>query len=324
MTTWWKRAAAFLLLSLPHFGCRGELDAGYDVPRGPLPVDARSALVTVNDGAFDNWQGEYAVLLAATRQLQLAGIIVNESPDHPSLETNFNGYTQMIAAAQQSGMRYLPAPIASHAPPLVRPSSARIEDTTPNDSDGARLILLAAKRWGTIAHPLTIATGGALTDVADAYLIDPSLADRVVVVSSLGQSEGTGARVLGPNGNRDQWATFIVTSRLRYVQVNAYYNQLADVPEARVPELPANAFGAWIAGKRAQILALTSASDQVSVLASALLGFAQDVTRMHLDDADPTLLDAQTDGPLWHVASGDADLARQAFWDALSNPDTFQ
>ena len=35
-------------------------------------------------------------------------------------------------------------------------------------------------------RPLVVVTGSRLTDVADAYLMDPTVADRVVVVSALG------------------------------------------------------------------------------------------------------------------------------------------
>jgi hypothetical protein len=202
--------------------------------------------------------------------------------------------------------------------------SAVIEDTVANGSEGAQLIVDAARRWGSATRPLAIATGGALTDVADAYLLDPSLSDRVVVVASLGQVSGTGARLLSPNGYRDQWATFIVVSRLPYVQVNGYYDQLADIPEERVPALPKNAFGTWLADKRADILNLAIATDQVSVLAAGLPGFALDVTRMRLDEADPTVLDADPTGRVWHVARSDSDLARQTLWSALDNPDTFR
>jgi hypothetical protein len=163
-------------------GCGGRLDAGFDVLHGPLPVDERSAVVVVNDGALDNWQGEYAAILAASGQLELVGFVVNSSSDHASLEANVAGYRQMFAAARESGMRHLPEPTASVAPALTEPTSGSIEDTIPNRSEGARLILAAAAKHGTPAHPLAIATGGALTDVADAYLVDPSLAERAVVV----------------------------------------------------------------------------------------------------------------------------------------------
>lgn len=281
-------------------------------------------MVVVNDGARDNWQVEYATLLAATTPLRLVGIVVNEAAEYPSLETNLSGYSELVAAARGSGIEGLPDPVGSSASAFVRPTSERIEDTAPHGSPGAQLIVEAARRWGTAVHPLTIATGGALTDVADAWLLDPTLAERAVVVASLGAPEGDGARTTGPNGDRDAWATFIVVSRLRFVQVNSYYDQLVDFPDARVTELPQNAFGDWIAAKRPDILDLTRACDQVSVLAAALPWFAQDVTRVRISDDDLTLLDLDPQGPIWHVTGSDMDRAREQLWGALTNPDTFR
>ena len=60
-------------------GCTQTLDAGSNRPHGRLPVDERNPIVLVNDGAHDNWQGEYAVLLANGGGPPLAGIIVNAS-----------------------------------------------------------------------------------------------------------------------------------------------------------------------------------------------------------------------------------------------------
>jgi hypothetical protein len=145
-----------------------------------------------------------------------------------------------------------------------------------------------------------------------------------VVVASLGQSSSTGARTPDPNGARDSWAPFIVLSRLRYVQVNGYYDQLEDVPESRVAELPDNAFGKWMAGKRADILDVPHACDQVSALSAALPWFPQDVTRMSLDAADSTVLDTDPNGPLWHVGRSDSERARQLIWDSLLDPATFR
>lgn len=304
--------------------CGGQLDAGSDVLQGPLPVDQRSAVVMVNDGARDNWQGEYAALLASTGQLKLVGLVINAAGEYPSVETNVAGYRQMLTAARESGMRHLPDPTASVAPTLSPPASGTIEDTTPNRSEGARLILEAAARHGTAVHPLAIATGGALTDVADAYLLDPSLAGRAVVVSSLGQDEGDGASTIDPNGARDPWATFIVTSRMRFVQVNGYYDQLLDVPEARAAELPQNAFGRWMAEKRPGILSLIYACDQVSVLAVGLPWFASSVTRLRVSDTDRMSLVPDSTGQIWHVAQTDSARARNEIWARLKAPATFQ
>lgn len=304
-------------------GCGARLDAGYDTPHGPLPVDERSAMLVTNDGARDNWQAEYAAVLAATGRLKLLGFVVNSSAEYPEIETNVSELRRMVSAARGSGMRGVPEPTASIAPALVRPDSGVIEDTVPNRSEGARLILEAAARHGTAVHPLAIATGGALTDVADAYLLDPTLAERSVVVASLGRIEGSGARTGDPNGNRDPWATEIVLSRMRYVQVNGYYQQSLDVPEERVAELPSNAFGAWISEKRADILELRVACDQVSVLAAALPWFPTDVSRMRLDTEDRSLLVPDEAGPLWHVAGSLHERAREELWTSLLSARTF-
>lgn len=312
-------AVAGLLLA-----CGGELDAGFDEPRGLLPVDERNAIVVVNDGALDNWQVEYAALLASSRRARLVGIVVNSNAEYPSLETNSADFRGLIAAGRQSGMTQLPDPTASVAPALARPGSARIEDTSPNYSEGARLILRAASEHGTRLRPLTVATGGALTDVADAYLMDASVAERIVVVASLGSSDTTGARTEDPNGDRDAWATIIVTERLRYVQINGYYDQLLDVPADRVSELPSNAFGAWMAAKRTKLLDKLVACDQVSLLAAALPWFSSSVKKLRPDPEDPAHLVAAPDGPLWHVERCDTDRARDEIWSLLTDPSTFR
>ena len=81
-------------------GCTETLDAGYDRPNGLLPVDQRNPIILLNDGAYDNWSGEYAVLLANGGGSPLAGIIVNENTDWPDIQTNVGGYTDLVAAAR--------------------------------------------------------------------------------------------------------------------------------------------------------------------------------------------------------------------------------
>jgi hypothetical protein len=309
---------------LGAFGCSGRLQAGYDVPHGALPVDERSALVMVNDGPHDNWQGEYALLLAVREEPRLVGIVVNDSSGYPSLDDNVSGFRQMTQAARDSGMKHVPEVMASVAPALVEPASGLIEDTEPNRSEGALFILDAATRYGTPAHPLVIATGGALTDAADAYLLDPTLPERAVVVATLGTGDSTGAHAGVPNGDTDVWATVIVTQRMRFVQVNGPYDETLDVPEARVPELPRNPFGTWIANNRKTILKLPFAPDQASVLAAARPWFASSVTRMRavVGDQPPAMIPDPA-GQVWHVDATDSNRARDEFWNTLKDPTTF-
>lgn len=303
-------------------GCGSTLDAGSDAPaNGALPVSADNTFVVNNDGPMDNWQGELMVLLAATG-IEFAGLIVNDSGAWPDLDRNMSGWQGLIEAANGSGIDGLPVPTPSAGPPLVQPSSGEISETEPNHSEGAELIVQAA--LNATSPPLVVITGGRLTDVADAYLVEPAIADRVVVVASLGELSEQGATMGIPNGDMDPWATTIVVERLRYVQVSAYYDQLADVPSSRVAELPQNTLGDWIAEKRSKVFETPIASDQVALLAAAIPGFALQVDRSEPDGAtavsegDTPTLTLDDAGSVWLVSKVDGGLATQTFWDLLS------
>lgn len=321
------RAAWCCLLALATAvvggGCTETLDAGHDRPNGLLPVDQRNPIILLNDGAYDNWSGEYSVLLANGGGSPLAGIIVNENSDWPDIQTNVGGYRDLIAAARSSGLQNLPDPIASIGAPLVMPASGNIDDTQPNRSEGALLIVDTSKGLGLPYRPLVIATGGALTDVADAYLVDPTVTERVVVVSSLGSATGTGGGMGTPNGDGDPWADFIVASRFRYVQVSAWYDQLTDVPTSSLSELPNNALGAWIASKQPNLWQWSPASDQVAVLAVGLPSFATAIERVSpagsVDGgatAGPNLATDQS-GSGWLVTGCSGMAATTLFWKVL-------
>ena len=126
---------------------------------------------------------------------------------------------------------------------------------------------------------MVVATGDGLTDVADAYLVDHSVTERVVVVASLGATIATGGNMDIPNGDTDPWADTIVANRFRYIQVSAFYNQQDDVPPAKVAQLPANPLGTWMAAK-VPVYPWNPASDQVAVLAVGVPTFATSVTRV--------------------------------------------
>jgi hypothetical protein len=320
----WGSASAAL-----EAGCTETLDAGYNRPNGLLPVDQRNPIILLNDGAYDNWFGEYGVLLANGGGSPLAAIIVNQDSDWPDIQTNVTGYRDLVAAARASGLTNLPDPISSIGAPLVRPASGEIVDTQPNRSEGALLIVSTSKSLGFPYRPLVIATGGLLTDVADAYLVDPTVTQRVVVVSSLGSTSSTGGDMGAPNGQGDPWADFIVASRFQYVQVSAWYDQLTDVPSSSLSELPNNALGAWISSKQPNLWQWSPASDQVSVLAVGLPTFATAVERVTAPasfdagqtgdagaTAGPNLVTDQT-GPTWLVTGCDGTAATTLFWNAL-------
>src|SRR6476620_5763573 len=122
-------AIAFVLIGA---GCTETLDAGSDHPHGLLPVDERNPVVMTNDGSDDNWQGEYAVLLASSGVLKLDAIIISTTPVWPDIQTNIDAWRGLVDAARASGLRNIPDPRTSIGSPLARPASGVIEDTAPN------------------------------------------------------------------------------------------------------------------------------------------------------------------------------------------------
>jgi hypothetical protein len=323
MKAWWSKGRFPVAVALVAAACVQTRDLGSSVPHGKLPVDERNPIVLANDGAFDNWQGEYAALFANGGGPKLAGIIVNASGAWPDIDANIAGWRQLVDAARASGLGDIPDPIASIGRPLTRPADGQIEATTPNRSEGARLILEAAARVSVPYRPLVVATGGRLTDVADAYLMDPTVTERVVVVSSLGTTTASGGAMGPPNGEMDPWADAIVAARFRFIQVSAFYDQRADVPATRVSELPANPLGDWIAAKQANIWDLPEAADQVAVLAIGSPTFARAVERVSAAalvgagaTAGPDLV-LDPDGPAWIVTQSASADTTQRFWQLL-------
>lgn len=321
-------AGAAILLAIVA-GCTETFDAGSSRPHGLLPVDERNPLVVVNDGASDNWGNEYAVLLANGGGSPLAGIIVGTSGPWPDLEKNVTGARDLVAAARLSGLKNIPDPIASIGEALKRPANDDIDETNANRSEGALFIVDTSRRLALPYRPMVVATGGRLTDIADAYLVDHSVTERVVVVASLGSLSSSGAEMGAPNGEMDPWADTIVTSRFRYIQVSAFYDQLTDVPSSRVSELPANEFGSWIAGKQSSIWSIPEAADQVAVAAVGIPGFVTEIERVSPAessdggaDGSPTLVSSAS-GPGWLVRQVDGSAATRRFWSILLNPATF-
>ena len=294
-----------------------------------MPVDERNPVLLLNDGADDNWQGEYAVLLANSGGPALAGIVVNASPAWQDLDTNIAGWRGLVAAASASGLRNIPDPTASIGAPLARPASGQIDDTAPNRSEGARLIVETSARLSLPYRPLVVATGGRLTDVADAYLVDRTVVEWVVVVSSLGTTTASGGAMAAPNGEMDPWADAIVTAHFRFVQVSAFYDQLTDVRTRVCPTCPTthSATGSRLSNRksgtsprppiRSRVVAVgvpTFATAVERVSAAALVGAGA--------TAGPDLV-VDPNGGVWLVTQNASADGTARFWKALLDPKTF-
>jgi hypothetical protein len=316
-------------LVLACVGCGGTLDAGHDRSHGPLPVDERNPVILANDNWNDNWAGEYAVLLANSDGPPLAGIVAGTSKYWGSATDNAAGWSNLVAAARDSGLRNIPDVTMSNDPPLVKPDDGQIDSTEPNNSAGANRIINLSLQFSKPGRPVAVVVGAPLTMVADAYLIDNSVVDRVVIVAALGKNDGADGTMDGPNGDLDPWADWIVAQRFRYVQVCAYYDQTSDIAASDIDALPNNPFGNWIKNKQPKIYAIPTASDQVAVLSVALPTFATTVQRGApdttggFDSTQGPPLVPSANGNAWVVSGIAAPLAKSRLWDLLLAPTTF-
>lgn len=308
------------------------LDAGRDVPNGMLPVDARSPIIILTDYERDNWLGEYAVLFANAGGPPLAGIVVDATRYWPQLAANVTRWTELVTAARASGLKGIPDVTPSPGSPLTAPADGRIESTVPNRSSGAQLIIDVSRRMSLPSRPLVVLATSQLTVLADAYLVDPTVADRIVVVAVLGTLTSTGATTSGPNGDLDSWAAWIVSQRLRYVQVSAYYDQITtDVTDAQVASLPQNPLGALMAEKQPGLLTVPTAADQVGIIALALPTFVTAVQRVAPDTSNgfsgsggpPLVTAAGAAGDAWLATELAAPLGAARLWQMLLDPKTY-
>ena len=323
------RCAGVLGLVLLAGACTETLDAGHNLPHGLLPVDERNPVILYQDDWSGDWLGEYAALLANSGGPQLAGIIVNASKIWADLNINVGGWKDFVAAARSSGLKNIPDVIASSGAPLIRPADGLIDSTVANGSAGANLIVNVSRQLSTAARPVVVVSGTSLTDIADAYILDHAVVDRVVVVAALGSSAAPNGVMGPPNGDMDPWADWIVSQRFRYIQASTWYDQTGDVTAAGVPNLPQNPLGSRMASKQPNIIKVTTAADQVALLSVALPRFVAAVQRVSPDTAatfDPTQgprLLADPSGDDWVVTQIVAQLAGSRLWEMLSDPSTF-
>ncbi len=184
-----------------------------------LPYDQTSLVLYDNDWTNDyiDW---YLMALASAGDISYRGISTTSSlPPYnrhmpaADLDAQVRMRTDIVRAGRNSGFRNVPDPVPGPRGNLVRPASGRIEDTLPLDSAGSRAIVALARN-ATAARPIVVCLGGPLTAVADAYLLDPSIADKVVAAWT-----GGGFNHLSDyNGWADGWAAYIVLERMRLVQ----------------------------------------------------------------------------------------------------------
>ena len=317
----------YLGLVLTSTGCDPTLDAGRNEPTGPLHIDQHNPLIIDNDNANDNWAAEFTVLLAANGGPPLVGLVVDADSYWPDLNRNVMGWNNFVTAARTSGLKNVPEVTPGASAALTVPADQKIDSTLPLGSKGGQLIVDLSRQLSLPGQPLVVVTGAGLTDLADAYLMDPTVVDRVIVVASLGLYDPPRGTMTGPNGDLDPWADWIVAQKFHYIQIQVLYDQSGDVTADDIANLPKNPFGDWMAAKQPNIRNLNTAADQVAILVASLPTFVTTVETCAPDLSAGFNSPPGQGPPLVPSATGNASLVTQGatstirtlLWQMLKN-----
>ena len=208
--------------------------------RSDLPYNRGNPVVYDNDEAVDMYTDEYLLALASLGEIQLHGILTS-SPIEPfdryvsvaNYERDVADREQLVASAKASGFANIPDRVRGPMGNLQRPTSGRIEDTRPIGAAGSWLIVTEARK-ASPEKPLIVVAGAPLTAEADAYLLDHSIADKVIIAWLGGRDRD----MCDYNGWADPWAAYVVLQKLRLVQ---FPLRVASplVPKRQLLDLPA-------------------------------------------------------------------------------------
>lgn len=287
-------------------------DSGYS-HRNPIVYD--------NDDHRDVYTDEYLLALASAGEITLAGIITTYTHNLAEYAEFVAGRREIVAKARRSGMKNLPDPVSGPDRALVRPADGKPESTAAIDTPGSRLIVQHA-RAASAELPLVIVCGGPLTAVADGYLLDPSIGERVIVAALLASPEG----LYGWNCGIDLWAAEIVAARLRLVVFPESTNTetAARVPKSALTALPENELREWMIAKQhpTNLGPWDRDADGQPAVAIMRNDYARAVRRVSLDgyDGEVRRFGDDPDGTVTVVTDADADIATEEFFRALTNP----
>jgi hypothetical protein len=182
-----------------------------------LGVGRDNPLIYDNDWWFDTPDKNYLWAKTSLGQADLKGNIVTrdlwdwQKGYVYTLQQGMADAEKSVGIARRSGLKGIPDPVPGCDAVFERPASGYIRDTKIVPSKGSELIVAEARKasWD---KPLVVFVGGPLNTVANAYLMDPTIADRMVVFMT---------DLCGYNG-KDPWANYIVASRCKLVNYGAH------------------------------------------------------------------------------------------------------
>ena len=298
-----------------------------------LPYNNLCPVIYDNDSHCDVFTDELLMALASAGEINLKGIITtspeNECVNIETYELDAAGREEIVKMARRSGMKNIPDAVRGPSKPLVKPESGRIEDTIPLNSEGSRLIVAQALK-ATAEKPLVIVMGGPLTVIADAYLLDKSIVDNVVV-SWLG---GTLNDINDYNGVMDKWSAFIVIKKMKMIQFPCGIG-VPLVTKEQLFELQDSELRQWMIDKRLPHVnvmpkGLFDDNDSQPVISLLNKEFIMEYTMMSFDkwgNSSQGIVPKYKEdlnGNIMVVTKSSQEIATLEWWKAMKNPKVWE
>lgn len=287
-----------------------------------------------NDWWSDTPDKDYLWAKASQGEAELRGNIVTRDlwdwrkGYHYKLEQGLADARKAVARARHSGLQKVPDPVAGADAAFVPPRSGKIEDTRIVRSKGSELIVAEARK-ARPDKPLLVFVGGPLNTVANAVLMEPSIAERMVVFMT---------DLSGYNG-QDPWANYIVARRCKLVNYGAHVwwpqrPQQPMMPLERFRELPKNELTADLrrmAGEFWQRSTRKDHPDRDDGFADGAPIFLVFVPRswktVHRQRIDGVFNLKDVEGDRYDLLDArtcDYDLMREEFFKTLANPRVYR
>lgn len=285
-----------------------------------LPFDKTCPVVYDNDDHRDVYTDEFLLALAHLGEIDLKGMITTYRANQREYELFVPGRQEICDLARQSGFQNVPPCFAGANTQLQRPASNKIEDTTPLNLESSQWLARTAAA-ASADKPLVLIAGGQLTAIADAYLIDPSIADKVVVCGVFG------AEKADYNSGLDRWAWTIMVTKFRVVAIpfgspgnrGAVYMTMPHVPRQRIAEelgldIP---FFNMMYNKQHPRGPHENDADGQPVVVLTRPDYVTKVSRFRVDridqDGDPIVVPDEN-GPLYKAEVARQEVATDEFW----------
>ena len=231
-----------------------QLQGCAELPSPIVPLLPAEPITVIydNDEVVDAYTDDYVMALAHSGRINLVAICTSSSTAPYNRWVTTREYQSQVrdrdhgvGLARQIGWKRLPNPVRGPDRHLEKPPSGKIEDTRPVSSEAAKYVIREAGH-ATPQHPLVLLMGGPLTLAADAYLLDPTVAHRIIVYWEGGTQDDMGDY----NGWADGWAAYIVLDRMQLVQFPADGTGLPSVTKRRLEvDLPSNPLTRWMIDK---------------------------------------------------------------------------